>query len=146
VRVGAAELSCWYPQPTRDALQRLYGEAKRSRDSIEGSLRPAFDPCVNDYAPAGGANAAVFAAQAAVHLSLSLAADRGWTSCVAPPSPAPDLGGFVVDGIRGAGTYRLLNTYLACRGIGSAVSFESSSDVTDYLFVTWVALQELSAR
>ena len=146
IEVGGDELDCWFPEERRGDLERLTAGARDSGTSIETPLRSAFPTCTSNYAPGRGASTVVFAAQAAARRALERHAEGDWAGCAARPEPPPDVASFVVDGLAGPGTYRSLNGYLACRGLGAAVAIGNGSHVADYLFVTYLALDELAAR
>ena len=136
---------CWFSGSARDDLAEAVREAEAAAGptALENRLRTVFPLCIGDDAVGQGANAAVYAAQAAAQQALDRRAARGWAGCRQAPDPAPDLAAFRADGIRGPGTYAVLDALATCRGMGRAVSFDGSSDVTDYLFVLYLALADL---
>lgn len=137
--------ACWFSGAARDDLAEAVREAEAAAGptALENRLRTVFPLCINDDAVGQGANPAVYAAQAAAHQALSRRAERGWAGCRQAPGSPPDLDAFRADGIRGPGTYAVLDALATCRGMDQAVSFDGSSDVTDYLFVLYLALADL---
>ncbi len=137
--------ACWFSGASRDDLAEAVREAEAAAGptALENRLRTVFPLCINDDAVGQGANPAVYAAQAAAHQALNHRSASGWAGCRQAPGPPPDLAAFRADGIRGPGTYAVLDALATCRGLDQAVSFDGSSDVTDYLFVLYLALADL---
>ncbi|HMB51982.1 MAG TPA: hypothetical protein VKU40_01610 [Thermoanaerobaculia bacterium] len=140
--VEREDFACWFPASTRTSLDALVADARGSGTSVENRLADAFGSCVASYAPAGGGNETVFAAQAAARRALTRHAGNGWNGCRTRPSRAPNTARFTVDGLSGPGTHSLLTAYLTCRGVDAAVSFDNGSSAADYLFAVYLALTD----
>lgn len=141
----AERFACWFGGVTEVDLAEAVQEAEAAAGStaLENRLRIAFQPCIGEDRVGPGANTAVFAAQAAAHRALERRASRDWAGCRKSPGTPPTLAGFRADGLHGPGTYALLDTLAACRGVDAAVSFDGTSDTTDYLFALYLALVDL---
>jgi len=132
------QLDCFFPQSTRDRLERRAGQ-------LDGDLASDFDVCVRQKYPLASKtpNAGVFAAQTLAKNLLLRKSSSGLPWCSNADLGAVQLSRFKPDGLTGPTTFTVLRAVLPCLGI-KGLAFDGQSPVEAYLALSYTALGEIA--
>ena len=136
-----AQLDCFFPQTTRDRLERREGR-------LDGDLTGDFDACVRQKYPLASKaplapNAAVFAAQTLAKNLLLQKGSSGLPWCSNADLGAVQLSRFKPDGLTGPTTFTVLRAVVPCLGV-KGLTFDAQSPVEAYLALSYTALSEIA--
>jgi len=76
--IKSNDFKCWFPDDVRHRLNEFVFSPVRLSTDAQGQIHTAFSDCTDEYAPIRGVNYAVFAAQAAVQLLVTINTRSMW--------------------------------------------------------------------
>ena len=137
------QFSCWFGGVAGERLEKMAGGFIQPH---RRELDRTFAKCFSQVRGLDEPRLAIFAAQATVR-TVVFSKFSDWRSfCTQEPRPMiSDMSTVVADGMRGNRTYWIMNLYLKCKK-EAELTIDESSNTPEYLFVTYLALQELQPQ